>query len=1009
MNDGKIDIDEVDFSFFQSEAAANISLETPCSGQETEIMSAYTQGFPGSYSYPSGQTTLPSNNNNHPSTNEFSMDMARQYKEIQKRQTRVLKDNAFKKVFLSEVGVYAIDEYGCHVVIIASGIEYCKFVQTDSNYKIRPFYAIKFRKYPNPLIISKSELLNKTQFSQFLVQQLHIDITIYPYRARLLTALQNFFRDTAVCIDFPFYYGWLASESHWEYTVFASPMNTSRLPSRTTHGSVAFDWKNCLDCIIKADSFVPVPMNTSVQLTAVNQAITSMDVIHNGSLRKLLWLLLHIASLYSLLLGTKNKVPYGFCFFSENERTLSPLKELFSWFQDDPIKITEGKNRFVTLLTERKDEPLLLLDSEGQISNSKLLEQGIDTGYVECGKKAHELHALPIVLSNMLSHITRSKRFICFNVDDDDISLDANRIFSDNYDYLMEYLHYFNLFVQEQQKTILSEQFAPAVVELFKEDMTESCCETLRLFRAIEKIVVSYYQSLHPSEEYKQRIDNLFSEDIDQFLVSCLKQTINHDDNTTIKEVFFATANRMIQEDLFDIRTFDRNVASSPCAEDKNGIIYIYENEPCLCKDAFDLIVAATGYGPHAVVGALRTTNAFSGAPISVNAPQYRLPITNPSTKKSFTPVYRFPSDSITLFAEATTEIEKPRFKDPAECNFTIQLGASLDNRPIIWNGTNNSHICISGATGSGKSYFLKKIIAQLPHQGVRCIIFDTSGDFSDISKENPENWPINDLEIVNMEDTQAQSLFFKPLSANDSMDKAARRFIDALHRRYTLGKNQKDNLYHHITDGARKKRPTNFPELIASLEYEYSYPQLIGILKQLNSIIPFGNVPFNWKMNVPGITVLNFHNGNDDNSLKTVIELLLSTICATRMYVEQKPQPPVVLVFDECQLYDWRKGSYAYDIVVRGRKYALAGWLSTQALKLINNPEILEQADLRVFFKPTDKEIGKIVNGFCLTNAKEKVLWKSKFKELVRGQFICEMQGQILQSQVPSAESQST
>lgn len=60
--------------------------------------------------------------------------------------------------------------------------------------------------------------------------------------------------------------------------------------------------------------------------------------------------------------------------------------------------------------------------------------------------------------------------------------------------------------------------------------------------------------------------------------------------------------------------------------------------------------------------------------------------------------------------------------------DFTIQLGASRMGAELIWSGSSNSHLYASGQSGSGKSCFLKHCAAQLPGQGVRCIVFDYTG-----------------------------------------------------------------------------------------------------------------------------------------------------------------------------------------------------------------------------------------------------------------------------------------
>ena len=64
--------------------------------------------------------------------------------------------------------------------------------------------------------------------------------------------------------------------------------------------------------------------------------------------------------------------------------------------------------------------------------------------------------------------------------------------------------------------------------------------------------------------------------------------------------------------------------------------------------------------------------------------------------------------------------------------------GRSRRGTELVWDGTPNAHLYASGQSGRGKSFFLKHCIAQLPQQGVRCIVFDYSGDF----QQNASGWP---------------------------------------------------------------------------------------------------------------------------------------------------------------------------------------------------------------------------------------------------------------------------
>lgn len=60
----------------------------------------------------------------------------------------------------------------------------------------------------------------------------------------------------------------------------------------------------------------------------------------------------------------------------------------------------------------------------------------------------------------------------------------------------------------------------------------------------------------------------------------------------------------------------------------------------------------------------------------------------------------------------------------------TLDLGCTLSGQKVSLQNADNPHIAVNGKSGSGKSFFLRKLIAQATHQGALCIVFDYTSDF---------------------------------------------------------------------------------------------------------------------------------------------------------------------------------------------------------------------------------------------------------------------------------------
>ena len=921
-------------------------------------------------------------------------------KEMQRRIRYENSAHAFSEIYNTPRGLCGINKFGAERVVFPLELEACIYVKPDSLYSLKPFYRIKFKGHSFSLDILEKDFSSPSKLVQALMLHFGQAFDFNQNKGKVQIGTQALLNRVAKAnpqFNLVFYAGWIMNESTWEYS----------LENGTTHGRR--NVSNITKTFAPQESVSsPTIPCSSVQLTAATQVADMMNIFTAQPIRNIVWNLIHVASLYSLLDGLGYRFPLGVCIRSDEALVQNVFSTLLTWFEDKPIVLSESPSDFITLTTERKDQPLVIQDITAQIGNSKMIEAAIQAGNISRKEKeSYKLYALPVILSNNDSHLSLSPSIMRLDVPLQELEPQSYQILENQKPYFQDYLLHFNLFVQnniDQFLLALKTHSMNAFENPSKYSLSSECTTALAIIHAVEDFTKLYFTSLHASEVLNNQLSGIFSADAEDYLVSILTHTSHRESNASIAELFASVANQMLQDGFFDIRNHGESNTYDPCPPDKQGIVFLYDGDLCFSKESFDAIVDFTGYGYYSVLGALKDVHAFSGKPLSTKTPQYKMPGHNPLTGQPNTHVYRFSKEFISLPANQAIPMTAPVPKSPTECNIRLHLGHAIDGHPMLWYGRDNSHLCISGRSGTGKSYFLKKMMAQLPAQNVRCIVFDTSGEYSGaVEVDNPQEWSESKLDVIRMEGTQAQRLFFKPLFPDDTRDKIIYRFVDVLNQKNHFGRKQIASLTDILEVGFEQNMLTNFEDLLQLVKMRPINQAVENTIKKLNTILPYGTDDFSWQLNTPGITVLDFHNGRDDTSLETVIELLLSTICAMRMYANQNDYPPVVLVFDECQYFDWVPNSHAYDIMVRGRKYGLSAWLSTQALSLINNPEILEQADLRICFKPADNEIPQVVKKFYLNNAKEREYYKTKLANLTRGQFICKLNDKIWLSQAPN------
>lgn len=647
----------------------------------------------------------------------FNQAFTRSIKQVTKERKDFASAEAYSEVFSTPRGLCVLDKNKREHTIFPLKLGECFFVEMDPIFLASPFYSIAFEKSISPLIISKRDFSNQKILVQNLESHFKEHISLSGPKGKIYSGIQSLIATTATHLQYPFYLGWhnQKGSAGWTY-------NTR---NGSTHGVQNLS----VDDLDYSTPVVTLPMTAATQLTAGIQFAEIMGAINDKPLRHLILGIIHVSSLYSLFAGLGYRIPFGFCLSSNIPFSLDVMDTLLSWFHDPVIQLSEEKNCFSKHLFERKDQPALVWDAEAQITNSRILEEAIKTGSISIGKNVHNLYALPIVLSRLTTHLSKSSELIHIDMPAESVSPDMLGIIRDKYEFFVSYLQNFNCFVQEHQVEFAANiasclDFAER--ELSQRAFSKSAIQTLAAFSATDFIAKKYYQSLSPYKGAAALFDELFDDGTNTLLLESLEGQICQESNEVIAEMFFYTANQMIQDGRFDIREFGSKQAFDDCPADKSGIVYIHNNALCFTVEAYDSTVKQTGYKPGTVKQALSSVGAFKGSKTNANAYQTRIRGYNPTTGQGTTSVYMFSSDNIPLSPRTLNSAPTSLITGLTESRIQLKLGCSKNGYDMVWYGIENCHVCVTGRSGTGKSYFLKKAIAQLPSQRTHCIIFDT-------------------------------------------------------------------------------------------------------------------------------------------------------------------------------------------------------------------------------------------------------------------------------------------
>lgn len=275
-----------------------------------------------------------------------------------------------------------------------------------------------------------------------------------------------------------------------------------------------------------------------------------------------------------------------------------------------------------------------------------------------------------------------------------------------------------------------------------------------------------------------------------------------------------------------------------------------------------------------------------------------------------------------------------------------------------------NSHIMLTGLSGSGKSVRMLDIINHASQQGRTILVFDKDGTGYDIPKSNRIS-AINDGLNLNF------------LGRIDTSSEEKRRLnlmnaTDLLSAGVHFGGRQRACLRKVIEEAAknRQKFPDDMQAISYFLQSERSsvadsvFDALWGVLE--GNIFRQGNGCF---LKSGNVNVISFAGMNPKLQVQ-VIEIMLSAIWH-RFRERGCCGKECLLCIDEMQSLSLKKETVLFELLTEARKYGLSLLLATQTLDIFNSTEqaVLGQAAVKVFFRPQENDVRKVAKMVDLSN----------------------------------------
>ncbi|MEI6067537.1 MAG: ATP-binding protein [Methylococcaceae bacterium] len=373
-------------------------------------------------------------------------------------------------------------------------------------------------------------------------------------------------------------------------------------------------------------------------------------------------------------------------------------------------------------------------------------------------------------------------------------------------------------------------------------------------------------------------------------------------------------------------------------------------------------------------------------------------------------------------------DLPKPEVKvaieviSPSKSTFSsipekLLIGNKSNGEPVYWHYGHpqlpNRHMLLFGASGSGKTYGIQCLLAEMAKEGMRSLIIDYTDGFLPLQVEQrfrdvakPQNhFVITDKLPLNPFRRQLQIIDPSIPAIEENPYQVASRITSIFTSVFnTMGDQQSSALVRTLEAGIEEDPNFSLNGVLIRLREDSQYGESLA-----NKLEPFiKSQPFRegadsaWEQMLTSsnqwVHVLQLK-GVAREIQKLVTEFALWDLYDYACNTGSKNRPiPVVL--DEIQNLDHRSDSPIDKMLREGRKFGLSMMLATQTTSQFDQEQRdrLFQAGHKLFFKPANTEINRFADLLSVaTPGVSKAEWGERLAKLQKGQ--CWSLGPVLTS----------
>ena len=599
------------------------------------------QQYPHGYGYPYGQPvpdpTIP-----------MLVQQLQQMQQLlvvatKKNEQECTLEEAYSEVIQSSNMLWVPDKRGNMRVLLDVGFDHVYYIKHDKLYGKEDFYAIAIHNIPDYVTISVKEFYKPSILLNAIARASGKRLRLYKSERQTSELLRQHISSRAEELFAPFYLGWYKYTTGWKFEMLDKSTHGHRFQNPPTPSRY------------KGSCEPPMP---TVSLLAAEQIILLFETVINVGVRCSLLLWFHAAVLTSLISEFGYRIPMGLCLYSTCPSVRRYIEAIFAWYGDTAVTLATPAQRFINLLVERKDQPVLLIDSNARKENSELVLSALQSGEIPLSVEKNSAYptlvSLPTLLSDDVTLLSASAYFATIEISDGDLAHCSSERLSALSKYITDYLLGFTGFAADHIDD-LQMHLSNGIDDVMNNasgiysNLTFEGMTTMGILFGVRKILSDYFQSLAPNYEMEDRMHNLIYPANQDTFLSALSNAaeckLNAED---LVSFFLSNLNRLIEQGRFDSRNICDAQIQVPCAEGKAGIVYSDETHISLTRKAFVSVCRACGTSGPMLLRELSAAGILKGARVNSETSQTRITVYDVNGQAMSVSVYKFERQSLT-------------------------------------------------------------------------------------------------------------------------------------------------------------------------------------------------------------------------------------------------------------------------------------------------------------------------------------------------------------------------